>query len=114
VCDVNTEYIARKRLVGVKIKQARRAAGLSHDKLAAMVGSSRQHLIRLEQGLHMPGTELLERIAAATGKAVSELSPEDEAEAAAAADPRNFVEAMATMFERVVDAKVSERMRQSA
>lgn len=111
---MNTEYLAQKRLVGVKIKQARKAAGLSHDKLAAMVGSSRQHLIRLEQGLHMPGPELLERIAAATGKAVSDLSPEDEAEAAAMADPRNFGEFMATMLERVVDAKVSERLKARA
>ena len=100
VCDVKTEQIAQKRLVGARIKQARKASGLSHDKLAALTGSSRQHLIRLEQGLHMPGPEMLERIAEATGTAVSDLVPVDEEEAAAMADPKDFAAAMVELFDR--------------
>jgi transcriptional regulator with XRE-family HTH domain len=57
-----------KERVGRRIRFARVAAGLSHDKLGAAVGTTRQHLIKLEKGLHMPGDGMLTRIAAATGK----------------------------------------------
>src|SRR6476646_4289124 len=53
---------------GSKIREARKGAKLSHDRLGAAVGTSRQHLIRLEQGWHRPGEELLARIAEATGR----------------------------------------------
>lgn len=56
--------------VGRKIREARVAAGLSHDRLAAKAGlpesGGRQHLIKLEQGRHLPRPETLEKIAAAT------------------------------------------------
>lgn len=40
------------------------------DGLAADVGSSRHHLIRLEKGDHRPRLEMLTHIADATGKPV--------------------------------------------
>jgi len=57
--------------VGRQIQKARKQAGLSHDALAAQTGTSRQHLIKLEKGMHMPSDALLARIAAATGKSIS-------------------------------------------
>lgn len=35
-----------------------------------MGGVTRQHLIKLEKGLHRPGLEMLQRIADATGRPV--------------------------------------------
>ena len=58
------------RLIAGRIRRARREAGFSLDHLAVQVGSSRQHLIRLEQGQHRPRMEMLSRIAEATGRQV--------------------------------------------
>lgn len=57
--------------IAERIKQARRAAGLSHDSLGELMGGvSRQHLIKLEHARHRPGALMLERIAEATGRPV--------------------------------------------
>lgn len=71
---------AQRERVGRKIRAARRGAGLSHDRLAAKVGTSRQHLIKLEKGQHLAGTALLERIAAETGRTVEWFASEDDEE----------------------------------
>lgn len=57
--------------VGEQIRSARKRAGLSHDRLGAVVGTSRQHLIRLEKGIHQPRDGMLARIAEATGQPLS-------------------------------------------
>lgn len=55
-------------VIGNRIRTARKEFG-SHDSLARAVGgTSRQHLIKLEQGRHRPGAEMLIAIADATGK----------------------------------------------
>lgn len=58
-------------LLGARIRRARRAAKLSHERLGLMVGCSRIHLMRLEKGLHEPADELLARIAEATDQPLS-------------------------------------------
>lgn len=40
---------------------------MSHDALAGRVGTSRQHLIRLEKGLHTPRAAMMDAIARETG-----------------------------------------------
>jgi transcriptional regulator with XRE-family HTH domain len=55
-------------LIGARIRRARREAGLSHDRLAAQIGTSRQHLIKLEKGQHRPRLAMLRAIATATGQ----------------------------------------------
>lgn len=55
-----------RQALGVKIKAARLTAGLSLDALGERVGTTRQHLIRLEQGQHAPTAKLLRRIARET------------------------------------------------
>jgi transcriptional regulator with XRE-family HTH domain len=58
-------------LIGARIKRARKARGLSHDRLGeACGGVSRQHLIKLEKGKHRPTLDMLERIGGATGRDV--------------------------------------------
>jgi transcriptional regulator with XRE-family HTH domain len=81
------DYLTRdsRIRIGIRIRAARKQAGLSHDRLGALVGTSRQHLIKLEKGQHAPREETLRRIAVATGKSVSffladENDEEDEAE----------------------------------
>ena len=71
---------AHRQRVGARIRQARKAAGLSHDALAATVGTSRQHLIKLEQGRHLPRPDMLAAIADATGKPEQWFDQEDEEE----------------------------------
>lgn len=56
-----------KAIIGAKVKEAREAVGLSHDKLGKAVGAWRPNLIKLEQGKHRPGAPLLLAIANETG-----------------------------------------------
>ena len=59
-------------LLASRIRRARRtsASVQTLDRLAAAVESSRQHLIKLEKGLHRPRAETLTKIAEATGRSV--------------------------------------------
>lgn len=62
-------------LIGARIKRARKEMGdngdvVSHDRLGGIVGTSRQHLIKLEKAQHRPRAEMLLRIAEATGRSV--------------------------------------------
>ena len=59
-------------LLAARIRRARRTAETvkTLDSLAAAVASSRQHLIKLEKGMHRPRAEMLTKIAEATGRSV--------------------------------------------
>lgn len=58
-------------LIAARIRRARRSSEIATlDALAEVVGTSRQHLIKLEKGMHRPGPELLTKIAEATGRQV--------------------------------------------
>lgn len=60
-----------KPLIALKIKQARKDLGLSHDAFGQLLGGvTRQHLIKLEKGEHRPRPPMLARIAAAVDKPV--------------------------------------------
>lgn len=58
------------KLIAARIRRARREAELTLDDLGGRVGTSRQHLIRLEQAKHRPRAEMLTRISEATGRSV--------------------------------------------
>jgi len=58
------------RLIAGRIRRARREGDLSLDRLATLVGTSRQHLIGLEKARHRPRLDMLSRIAEATGRQV--------------------------------------------
>ena len=60
--------MTRTNTVGERIVQARRRAGISQERLAERIGTSRRHMIRLEKGVHRPGKVFIERIAEATGQ----------------------------------------------
>src|SRR4051812_44158185 len=60
---------APRPFIAARVKRARKALGLSHDRLGALCGGvTRQHLIKLEKGQHRPTLEMLSRIAEATGR----------------------------------------------
>ena len=56
-------------MVAARIRRARKDSGLSHDAIAKRMGqgATRQHLIKLEKGMHRPTPDTLERYAEATG-----------------------------------------------
>lgn len=81
--------------IGMRIRQARKHAGLSHDRLGQLVGTSRQHLIKLEKGKHAPREEMLQRIADATGKSVGFfMDDEDDEEGDLAVQLAQMIAAM--------------------
>src|SRR4051812_5444620 len=69
---------AQREIIGRRVRTARLSAGLSHDALGVKVGTSRQHLIKLEKGMHLPRPEMLTKIAEATGKDESFFTEDDE------------------------------------
>lgn len=66
--------IDQKRLaLGNAIKQRRESQGLSQERLAMMVGSSKSHIWRIETGRVGVGIDDLSRIADALGVEVRDL-----------------------------------------
>lgn len=57
-------------LIAARIKRARRENRMSHDRLAELADTSRQHLIKLEKGKHRPRPDMLVRIADATSREI--------------------------------------------
>lgn len=98
----------QRERVGRQIRKARKGAGLSHDRLACKVGTSRHHLIRIEKGMHLPRPDLLAKIAEATGKPESFFTSDDDDE-----DPSSMPAArdLGDLFEQllapIVDARVN-------
>jgi transcriptional regulator with XRE-family HTH domain len=66
------KYVA---YVGNKIKEKRKAAGLSQQELEKKSGLPQSHISRLENGQHSPSFASLEKIARALGIPVSDLEP---------------------------------------
>ncbi len=54
-----------KKLIGARIKELRKQAGLTQEQLAEAVELDARHLSRLEVGKHFPSLDSLERIAVA-------------------------------------------------
>lgn len=68
--------IEQKRLaLGNAIKQRRENQGISQDRLAKMIGSSKAHIWRIEKGHVGVGIDDLARIADALGTEACDLLP---------------------------------------
>lgn len=61
-----------KKLIGARIKELRRQAGMTQEGLAERVGLDSSHLSRLEVGRHFPSLISLERIANALSVPLAE------------------------------------------
>ena len=57
--------LARRRAIGARIREARRGAGLSQERLGELCGSDRQTINRIELGHVATRIDTLVRIAAA-------------------------------------------------
>lgn len=81
-----TKTDARKLPAHQRIVWARKQKGISQERLAELIGTSRRHMIRLEKGKHKPGQILRSRIAQATAQPEEffEASPDEEEEASLA------------------------------
>ena len=73
-----------KKLIGARIKELRKQAGLTQELLAERVGLDARHLSRLEVGRHFPSLDTLEKIAQALKVPLVEFFqfPSDETTAA--------------------------------
>jgi transcriptional regulator with XRE-family HTH domain len=78
---VTTPRIVKRQLLGARIKAARLAVGVSQERMAERIGTSRRHYIRIENGEHRPGAQLLDAIARETGTDATELADDDEEDA---------------------------------
>lgn len=67
--------IAKTGSVGERIKAHRERLNLSHDRFAARLGTTRQVIIRWENGTHSPNSESRRRLAEVTGETASYFSP---------------------------------------
>lgn len=65
----------RREVLGAAIRERRMEQGLSQERLAFMVGSSKAHIWRIEKGSVGVGLDDLCRIADALDTKVSELMP---------------------------------------
>lgn len=86
-----------------RIRFARKRANLTLDRLGEIVGTSRQHLIRLESGKHSPKPEMARRIAEATGVPLELIQDEDDEESDRAM--REAFDLFVALMERVSQRK---------
>jgi transcriptional regulator with XRE-family HTH domain len=89
---------------GAKLKSVRVRRGLSQERAAALVGTSRRQWLRWEGGYHLPVDAHLTRLGEAFG------DPELFAEFMDDAEPRQ-VAASHTDLVAALDALIQERMR---
>lgn len=68
--------------LGQRIRRARKRAGISQERLAGLVGITRRHLIRIENGEHLPSRELRNRLAESTASPRDELAVDEDDEEA--------------------------------
>jgi transcriptional regulator with XRE-family HTH domain len=90
-----------KELLGARIKELRKAKGLSQDTLAERVGIDAKHLSRLEVGGSYPSLDTLERLAQVLGvdlKEFFEFTHLDE--------PKELKNALTNLTRQLTDAQV--------
>lgn len=102
--QTSVSRMCREMPRGARIKFARTYASKTLDGLAAEVGTSRQHLIRLEQGKHNPTPALAARIAEKTGVPVELIRDEEDDEES---DP---VAALHRALLRVIDHRLAVKV----
>lgn len=92
--------------VGSRIRAAREKTGLSQERFAPVIGITRRHLIRLENGEHHPSPELRERLAEHTGEPAEHFSLDDDSEAVR-------MTSASAEFHRALDAMFAEAVKKA-
>lgn len=72
---------------GKAIRKARVRAGLSQERLAVAASTTRRHMIRLENGEHLPSAALRDRLIEITGAERASIAASSDEEEEAALPP---------------------------
>lgn len=97
----------REMPLGLRMRWARRRAGLSHDRLVEKLGrSNRSHLIKIERGDHVPRRDLRDAWADATSvpRELFDTEEDDEVSSLATGRDRDLFDAL---VKRAVAAQLS-------
>lgn len=65
--DIRFEEIYNRRMSGYRISEIRKTKGLSQTELAEKVGTSQEHISRIEKGLYSPRLDISAKIADVLG-----------------------------------------------
>src|SRR6476659_1868059 len=77
------QRLKRDLSVGKRIIWARKRKGISQERLAELIGTSRRHMVRIETGaVRQPGPVFVARIAEVTGCPEELFADEEDEEAA--------------------------------
>ncbi|MFD7994562.1 helix-turn-helix domain-containing protein [Streptomyces mexicanus] len=76
--DHPAELIAYRRRVGDRLREQRRAAGLSQQALAERVGLDKQAISKIENAHQSPRLDTLWRLAGALGVTVGTLTDDEQ------------------------------------
>lgn len=90
-----------KEMLGARIKELRKAKGLSQDQLSESIGIDPKHLSRIEVGKSYPYMETLESIASSLGVELKDLFEFRHLEKEAAS-----IEGISTMLTGASDEKL--------
>jgi transcriptional regulator with XRE-family HTH domain len=72
--------MTKTQLLGTRIRQARKSAGLSQSQLASKIGAHVTSVSDWERGRNAPSARHLLSIAQATGKSIEHFDGEDDGE----------------------------------
>lgn len=65
--DIRFEEIYNRRMSGYRISEIRKSKGISQTELAEKVGTSQEHISRIEKGLYSPRLDISAKIADVLG-----------------------------------------------
>lgn len=88
---------------GKSIRRLRLKTGKSQETVAVEIGTTRRHMIRLENGEHLPTAKMRERLAAALGVDGSEIQSCDDED-----DEEDAVSALTRALRRLVHEELAE------
>lgn len=101
------------RTIGERVKDARLRKGLSQDKFAAALGTSRQNVIRWEKNKNHPSPRYVALIAGVTGRDPFEFT--DEAVSVDCDDDDDDeLCSIDRLLQRRIDLLITRRLQQSA
>lgn len=91
--------------VGQRIRWARGQKGISQERLATALGTTRQVVIRWEKGMHRPNDESRRRLGVALGHAPAFFADEDDEEDApvAAAGVQDMLRVLHDLLGRAIN-----------
>lgn len=88
---------------GKHLRRLRLRTGKSQESLAAEIGTTRRHMIRLENGEHLPSAPMKERLAEALGVDGGEIQSHDDED-----DEEDVASVLTQAIRRLIHEEVAE------